>query len=156
MELFSTHWQSIYSRSRMYTSGWKGDIQPPPSTQVFTKSLAWSEISMNFHLSCQIDFNPKTYFVRPKTRYCQQQNSQYPIFPSQARDQSFTRVARKETKYQKILDTADFARRENCSFIWLDDAFLKTFLKAAKKILRQPTMRAELSLIRVLISNWHT
>ena len=116
------------------TSGWKGDIQPPPSTQFFTKSLAWSEISMNFHLaeylilfatilatdslllllffntfyfywnlfcylltylftyllfyfllcikvvnllsikkkSSRIDFNPRTYFVRPKTCYCQQ------------------------------------------------------------------------------------
>ena len=65
-------------------------------------------------------FHPRTYFVRPKTWYCQQQSSQYPIFPSQARDQSFTRVARNETKYQKILDAADFARRENCSFIRLN------------------------------------
>ena len=38
-------------------------------------------------------FIPRTYFVRPKTCYFQQQSSQYPIFPSQARDQSFTRVA---------------------------------------------------------------
>ena len=57
--------------------------------------------------SCLIDFNPRTYFVRPKTCYCQQQSSQYPMFPSQARDQSFTRVARNETKYQKIVDAAD-------------------------------------------------
>ena len=83
----------------------------------------------------------------------QQQSSQYPIFPSQARDQSFTRVARNETKYEKILDAADFARRENCSLIRLNDAFRKTLLKAAKKTLRQPTMRAEFSLIRALISN---
>ena len=68
------------------------------------------------------------------------------IFPSQARD-----VARNETKYQKILDAADFARRENCSFIRLNDAFRKTLLKAAKKTLRQPTMRAEFSLIRALM-----
>ena len=106
--------------------------------------------------SCRIDFNPRTYFVRPKTCYCQQQSWQYPIFPSQARDQSITRVARNETKYQKILDAAVFARRENCSFIRLNDAFRKTLLKAAKKTLRQPTMRAEFSLIRALISNWHT
>ena len=86
--------------------------------------------------------------MRPKTCYCQQQSSQYPIFPSQARDKSFTRVARNETKYKKILDAADFARRENCSFIRLNDAFRKTLLKAAKKTLRQPTMRAEFSLIR--------
>ena len=104
--------------------------------------------------SCLIDFNPRTYFVRPKTCYCQQQSSQYPIFPPQARDQSFTRVARNETKYQKILDAADFAIRENCSFIRLNDVFRKTLLKAAKKkTLRQPTMRAEISLIRALISN---
>ena len=57
---------------------------------------------------------------------------------------------------QKILDAADFARRKNCSFIRLNDAFRKTLLKAAKKTLRQPTMRAEFSLIRALISNWHT
>ena len=103
--------------------------------------------------SCLIDFNPRTYFVRPKTCYCQQQSSQYPIFPSQAWDQSFTRVARNETKYQKILDAADFARRENCSFIRLNDAFRKTLLKAAKKTIRQPTMKAEFSLIPALISN---
>ena len=47
--------------------------------------------------SRRIDFNPRTHFVRPKTCYCQQQSSQYPIFPSQARDQSFTRVARQGT-----------------------------------------------------------
>ena len=41
--------------------------------------------------SRRIDFTPKTYFVSPKTSYCQQQ-CQCPIFPSQARDQSFTRV----------------------------------------------------------------
>ena len=57
---------------------------------------------------------------------------------------------------QRILDAADFARLENCSFIRLNDAFRKTLLKAAKKPLRQPTMRAEFSLIRALISNWHT
>ena len=103
--------------------------------------------------SRRIDFNRRTDFVRPKTCYCQQQSSQYPIFPSQARDQSFTRVARNEKKYEKILDAADFATRENYSFIRLNDAFRKTLLKAAKKTLRQPTVRAEFSLIRVLISN---
>ena len=58
-----------------------------------------------------------------------------------------------EIKYQKILDAADFARHENCSFIGLNDAFRKSLLKAAKKPLRQPTMRAEFSLIPALISN---
>ena len=32
--------------------------------------------------------------MRPRTFYSQQQSSQYLIFPSQARDQSFTRVAK--------------------------------------------------------------
>ena len=36
-------------------------------------------------------------------------------------------------KYDKILDTEDFARRENCSFIRLNDAFWKTLLKSATK-----------------------
>ena len=94
--------------------------------------------------------------MTPKTCYCQQQSSQYPIFPCQALDQSFTRVAQNETKYEKILDTADFASREDCSFIMLNDAIRKPLLKAAKKTLRQPTMRAEFSLIHALISNWHT
>ena len=69
----------------------------------------------------------------------------------------FPLVTRNETKSQKILDTADFVRRENCSVIRLNDAFPKTLLKVAKKkkkkTLRQPTMRAEFSLIRALISN---
>ena len=41
--------------------------------------------------SRRINFIPRTYFVRPKTLCCQQQSSQYPIFPSQTRDQSFIR-----------------------------------------------------------------
>ena len=75
------------------------------------------------------------------------------MFPSQARDQSFTPVARNETKYEKILDAADFPSRENCSFIRLNDALRKTLLNAAKKTLRQPTMTAEFSLISAFISN---
>ena len=59
--------------------------------------------------SCPIDFNPITYFVGPKTCCCQQQSSQYPLFPSQARDQSFTRVAWNEAKYQKISSLAKVA-----------------------------------------------
>ena len=47
---------------------------------------------------------------------------QYPIFPSLTRDQSFTRVARNETKYEKTNDAADFDSREDCSFIRLNDA----------------------------------
>ena len=44
-------------------------------------------------LSSRINCIPRTYIVRPKTCYCQKQSSQDPIFPSHARDQSFTRVA---------------------------------------------------------------
>ena len=40
-----------------------------------------------------------------------------------------------------------------CSFIRLNDAFRKTLLKAGKKTLRQPTTRAEFSLMGALISN---
>ena len=134
-------------------NGCEGDYTAPAFDTIFYWVFGLVRNQHEFP-SCRIDFNPRTYFVRPKTCYCQQQSSQYPIFPSQARDQSFTRVARNETKYQKIVDAADFARRENCSFIRLIDAFRKTLLKAAKK--GQPTMRAEFRLIRSLISNWHT
>ena len=58
---------------------------------------------------------------------------QYPIFPSLTRDQSFTRVARNERKYEKIFDAADFDSHEDCSFIRLNDAFRKTLLKAGAK-----------------------
>ena len=88
--------------------------------------------------SRRIDFNRRTDFVRPKTCYCQQKSSQYPIFPSQARDQSFTRVARNETKYEKILHAADFARRENCFFTTLNDAFRKFCSRQPKNLQDNP------------------
>ena len=53
-------------------------------------------------------FHCRSYFVRSKTFYCQQKSSQYPIFPSQARDQSFTRVA----KWDEI--RADIGRSRLC------------------------------------------
>ena len=60
----------------------------PPSTQCFY--LVFSLVRNQHEIqSCLIDFNPRTYFVRLKTYYCQQQSSQYPIFPSQDRDRSF-------------------------------------------------------------------
>ena len=61
--------------------------------------------------------------------------------------------SRNETKYEEILDAADLASRVYCSFITFNDAFRKTLLKAVKNTLRQPTTRAEFSLIRALISN---
>ena len=105
--------------------------------------------------SRRINFTPRTYFVRPKTFCCQQQSSQYPIISSQTRDQSFIRVA----KWDRIReDVADFANRETCSFVRLNDAFRKALLKATtkKKTLRMPTKRAVFSLERGLTSNCRT
>ena len=131
MELFSTHTIDLF--------------KIPDVNQCLKRRHAVSVFQTIFYYvfdlvrnRCQFpcrrtDFILRTYFVRPKTCYCQQQSSQYPIFPSQARDQSFIRVAR-------ILDAADFASRKNCSFIRLNDAPRKTLLKPAKKTLRQPTL----------------
>ena len=41
----------------------KKNIQPPPSKQFFTKSLAWSQKNQQEFPSCPIDFNPRTYSV---------------------------------------------------------------------------------------------
>ena len=49
--------------------------------------------------------------------------------------------------------TADFANRETCSFIRLNDAFFKTLLQAAKKKSRKLTDHGKQLLPRVLISN---
>lgn len=66
---------------------------------------------------------------------------------------SLYHVQPNEAKYEKILDTADFANSETCSFIRLYDAFRKSLLKAAKNTLRQPTRRVEFRPIIGLISN---
>ena len=89
-----------------------------------------------------------SYFVRPNSCYRQQPKLAISNqFPPQARDRSFTRVARNETKYEKILDEADVATRETCSFIRLYDACQKTLLKAAQKNYR-PSSDAELFMSR--------
>ena len=49
--------------------------------------------------------------------------------------------------------TADFASRETCSFIRLNDAFRKTLLQAAKKKPRKATDDGKQLLPRALISN---
>ena len=49
--------------------------------------------------------------------------------------------------------TADFANRETCSFIRLNDAFRKTLLQAAKKKPRKLTDHGKQLLPRALISN---
>ena len=54
----------------------------PPSKQFFTIKVFGLVRNQNEFPTCRIDFNPRTYFVRPKTYYCQRQSSQCPIFPS--------------------------------------------------------------------------
>ena len=51
---------------------------------------------------------------------------------------------------KKILDKADFANKETCSFTRLNDAFWKTLLKAAKRTLKQPTMRFQIVTQRIV------
>ena len=132
MELFSTHTIDLFKIPDV--NQWLKKRHAVPVFQTIFYYV-FDLVRNRCQFPCRrTDFILRTYFVRPKTCYCQQQSSQYPIFPSQARDQSFTRVARNETKYEKILDAADFASRENCSFIRLNDAFRKTLLKAAKKL----------------------
>ena len=60
-------------------------------------------------------------------------------FPSQARDQCFTRLAKMRRNTVTYWTTADFANRETCSFIRLNDAFRKTLLQEAKKKIRKLT-----------------
>ena len=49
--------------------------------------------------------------------------------------------------------TADFANRDTCSFIRLNDAFRKTLLRAAKKKSRKLTDHEKQLQPRALISN---
>ena len=49
--------------------------------------------------------------------------------------------------------TADFANRETCSFIRLNDAFRKTLLQEAKKKTRKLTDHGKQLLPRAVISN---
>ena len=106
-----------------------------PSKQFLTKSLAWSEISNIF---CRrIDLTPKNYFVRPRLHRPHQ--SSHDAFRSQARDQCFTRLANMRRNAVTYWTTADFANRETCSFIGLNDAFWKTLLQGAKKKSRKLT-----------------
>ena len=67
-----------------------------------------------------------------KTSHRPHQSSQYDAFPPQAADQSFTRLAKMRRNTVTYWTTADFANRETCSFIRLNDAFRKTLLQAAK------------------------
>ena len=108
-------------------------METRPSKQFFTKYLVWSETSMIFHLAEKTSTLEPTFWGQRIVK-CKQQSSQYPIFPSQAQpDQSFTRAARNEKKYQKILDAADFAKLVNCSFIRLNDVLRKNFAQGSQK-----------------------
>ena len=100
-----------------------------------------SGLVRNQHQFCsrRIDLTPKSYFLRPETRHRPHQSSQYDAFPSLAQDQCFTRLAKRRRNAVTYWTTADFANRETCSFIRLNAAFRKTFLKAAKKTLLKTT-----------------
>ena len=55
-----------------------------------------SGLVRNQHQFCprRIDLTPTNYFLRPETRHRSDQSSLYDAFPSQARDQCFTRLAK--------------------------------------------------------------
>ena len=91
--------------------------------------------------------------MRPETRHHPHQSSQYDAFPSQARDQCFTRLAKMRRNTVTYWTTADFANRETCSFIRLNDAFRKTLLQEAKKKTRKLTDHGKQLLLRAMISN---
>ena len=59
--------------------------------------------------------------LRPETRHCPHESSQYDAFPSQARDQCFTRLGKTRRKTVTYWHEADFADRETCSFTRLND-----------------------------------
>ena len=82
---------------------------------------------MHQFCSHRIDLTPANYFLRPETRH----RPQYDAFPSQARDHCFTRLAKMRRNTVIYWTTADFANREPCSFIRLNDVFRKTLLQAA-------------------------
>ena len=103
--------------------------------------------------SRRIVLTTKSYFLRPETRHRPHQSSQYDAFPSQARDQYFTRLAKMRRNTVTYWTTADFANCATCSFVRLNDAFRKTFLQAAKKKPRKLTDHGKQPLPRWLISN---
>ena len=86
------------------------------------ESLAWSEVSINFHLAKQISLlELKTI----KSRNIQSFRLKPEI--------SLSPLQLNETRCEKILQLADFANRKTCSFIRLNDAFRKTFPQGSQK-----------------------
>ena len=67
--------------------------------------------------------------------------------------QCFTRLAKTRRNTGTYWTTADFANRENCFFIGLNDDFQKTLLQAAKKKARKLIDYRKQPLPRALISN---
>ena len=87
------------------------------------ESLAWSEVSINFHFAKQISLlELKTI----KARNIQSFRLKPGI--------SLSPMQLNETRCEKILHLADFANRKTCSFIRLaNDAFRKTFPQGSQK-----------------------
>ena len=117
MELFSNHTVDLF-KIRDVNQRSKRRHRTPAFKPIF-KSLAWSEVNNNFHLT------EKPKFLLPTKKLAISNLSVsgprsvfYPCSPK--RD-------------DKILDAEDFPSRENCSFIRLNDALRKTLLNAAKK-----------------------
>ena len=100
-----------------------------------------------------MDSTASTYLLRPETRHRPQRSSQYDAFPSPARDQCFTRLAKMRRNTVTYWTTADFANRETCSFIRLNDAFRKHLLQAAREKSRKLTDHGKQLLLHALISN---
>ena len=101
--------------------------------------------------SRRIDLTPRTSFLRPKTCYCKlllQQQSLYRwpflLYPPGI---SLSPVLPNETKYGKISDGADFANCKTYSFVMLTYAFWKTCAQGSEKTPRQPSPKAEFSLL---------
>ena len=101
----------------------------------------------------RINLTPTNYFLRPGTGHRPHQSSQYDAFPSQARDQCFPHLATMRWNTVTYWTTADFANRETCSFIRLNDAFQKTSLQADKKKSRKLTDQGKQLLQCMMISN---
>ena len=93
------------------------------------KPLNTDETSSNYSVKLSLSPHKSFHgtFLDSHSRFIQDPG----WIPSQVRDQSFTHVASNETKYEKILNVADVASCENCSFIRLNDAFQNILLNAA-------------------------
>ena len=91
--------------------------------------------------------------MRPETRHRPHQSSQYDAPPSQARDQNFTRLTKMRRDTVTYWTTADFANRETCPFIRLNNASRKTLPQAGEKKFRKLTEHGKRLLPCAVISN---